>query len=336
VASSAQKRVTSLDVAREAGVARATVSYVLNRTPHQSIPEGTRQRVFDAATRLGYMPSAAARTLRRGRSDLVLCFLPAWPIGSAAGSFVSELTEAFDRRGLTLVFRTEGARSRSLREIWQEISPAAVLSHRPINPDDEEAMRAAGVQAVAILFSEVATSVGHMVRPDALIGRMQAEHLIAAGHSRLGYAYPDVPSLEDFAKPRLAGVEDACRDAAVAPPEVRPVALDAGAAAAAIQAWRSSETPITAVCAYNDETAQALLAGARLLDVVVPRDLAVIGVDDIPAACLTNPPLTTIAVDHRVEAERIVEIVMTSLRNDSPAQAPDETAMLRLVERESV
>jgi DNA-binding LacI/PurR family transcriptional regulator len=266
----------------------------------------------------------------------VLCFLPAWPIGSAAGSFVSELTEAFDQRGLTLVFRTEVAGSRSLREIWQEISPAAVLSHRPIDPDDEEAMRAAGVQAVAILFSEVGTSAGHLIRPDALIGRMQAQRLIAAGHSRLGYAYPAVPSLEDFAKPRLVGVEDACLDAAVARPDVRAVALDAGSAATAIQAWRSSEPPITAVCAYNDEIGQALLAGARLLDVVVPRDLAVIGVDDIPAASLTNPPLTTIAVDHKVEAERIVEVVTASLRNDAPAQTPDVTEMLQLVERESV
>lgn len=317
-------------------MARATVSYVLNRTPHQSIPEGTRQRVLEAATRLGYTPSAAARTLRRGRSDLVLCFLPASPIGSAAGSFVSELTEAFDRQGLTMVFRAEGAGSRIRKKIWQEISPAAVLSHRPIDPDDEGAMRAAGVQAVVILFSEISSSLGHVIRPDELIGRMQAEYLIAAGHGRLGYAYPNVSSLEDFAKPRLAGVEDACLDAAVTRPEVRAVALDARAAAAAIQSWRSAKAPITAVCAYNDEIAQALLAGARLLGVVVPQDLAVIGVDDIPAARLMDPPLTTIAVNHKTEAERIVEIVTTLLRNDAPNEAPDVTEMLRLVERESV
>lgn len=335
MATNAQKRVTSLDVAREAGVARSTVSYVLNRTPHQTIPEATRQRVFDAATRLGYMPSAAARTLRRGRSDLVLCFLPAWPIGSAAGSFVSELTEAFDRRGLTLVFRTEGAHSRSLTEIWQEMSPAAVLSYRPIDPDEENAMRAAGVHAVAILFSEVATSVGHSIRPDALIGRMQAQHLVAVGHTRLGYAFPAITSLEDFAKPRLGGVEAACLEAGVAQPDVRAVELDAGSAAAAIQAWRSQEEQITAVCAYNDEIAQALLAGARLLGVAVPRDLAVIGADDIPAAQLANPPLTTIAIDHRLEAERIVKIVTASLGSDDAAQEPDVAGMFRLVERES-
>jgi len=73
------RRPTSADVAREAGLSRATVGYVLNEVPHQSIPEPTRQRVFAAAAKLGYTPSAAARSLRSGRSNLVLCLLPDWP-----------------------------------------------------------------------------------------------------------------------------------------------------------------------------------------------------------------------------------------------------------------
>ena len=72
-------RVTGRDVAERAGVSRATVSYVLNDTPRQTISAGTRDRVREAATQLGYSPSAAARTLRTGRSDVVLCLLPGMP-----------------------------------------------------------------------------------------------------------------------------------------------------------------------------------------------------------------------------------------------------------------
>ncbi len=68
------RRVTSADVARVAGASRATVSYVPNQTTNQTIPDDTRDRVRAAALSLGYAPSAAARTLRTGRSDLAVAF----------------------------------------------------------------------------------------------------------------------------------------------------------------------------------------------------------------------------------------------------------------------
>ena len=70
------RRPTGADVARRAGLSRATVSYVLNDTPHQAIPEPTRQRVLAAAAELGYTPSAAGRALRSGHSEVVLLLLP--------------------------------------------------------------------------------------------------------------------------------------------------------------------------------------------------------------------------------------------------------------------
>src|SRR3954454_5418345 len=100
---STRRRVTSADVARVAGVSRATVSYVLNDTPHQTISAGTRNRVLAAAARLGYAPSAAARTLRTGRSDLVLCLLPDWPIGQEVCSLLGNLPTALARSGLSFV-----------------------------------------------------------------------------------------------------------------------------------------------------------------------------------------------------------------------------------------
>src|SRR6185312_14686232 len=97
------RRVTSADVAREAGLSRATVSYVLNDTPHQKIPDETRQRVLATAARLGYAPSAAARALRSGRSELVLCLLPDWPMGPQVGEMLEHLSSSLAQYGLTFV-----------------------------------------------------------------------------------------------------------------------------------------------------------------------------------------------------------------------------------------
>ena len=70
-----QGRVTSEDVARASGVSRATVSYVLNNDPRQSIPQETRERVLKVARELGYRPFTAARILRAGYSRIVLVVL---------------------------------------------------------------------------------------------------------------------------------------------------------------------------------------------------------------------------------------------------------------------
>src|SRR3954447_11730402 len=87
-----RRRVTATDVAREAGVSQATVSYVLNDTPGQTIPEQTRQRVRAAMDRLAYTPHAAARALRRGHSDTVLFVLPDWPLGASLVAVIEGLT----------------------------------------------------------------------------------------------------------------------------------------------------------------------------------------------------------------------------------------------------
>src|SRR5918998_6487296 len=76
------QRVTSADVAKAAGVSRATVSYVLNGV-HDRISEPTRERVYDAAERLGYVPNAVASALRAGRTEIVLLAVPSWPLGPA-------------------------------------------------------------------------------------------------------------------------------------------------------------------------------------------------------------------------------------------------------------
>jgi DNA-binding LacI/PurR family transcriptional regulator len=67
------------------------------------------------------------------------------------------------------------------------------------------------------------------------------------------------------------------------------------------------------VCAYNDEVALAILAGARLLGLNVPADLAVIGVDDIPPARLAAPPLTTVTTDQSAVATHLCETVLAAM-----------------------
>jgi DNA-binding LacI/PurR family transcriptional regulator len=326
------RRVTSADVAAMAGVSRATVSYVLNDTPHQTISAGTRGRVLDAAASLGYAPSAAARTLRTGRSDVVLCLLPDWPIGQEVGDLLANLSTALARHGLTFVAHPGSREDRPISNIWKAITPAAVLAFADFSDGEIDAMRSAGVALVVALLGRTRQSRGELEVPQQRVGRLQAAHLIGAGHTRLGYAYPDDARVRIFADPRLDGARSACAAANIEAPLVRTVPLDPAAAATAVAGWRAAGA--TAICAYNDEVALAVLAGLRRAGLAAPGDLAVIGVDDIPAGRLADPALTTITTDLAAVAEHLAATLVATI-NGHPEPAAAATDIVQVIRRAS-
>jgi DNA-binding LacI/PurR family transcriptional regulator len=326
------RRVTSADVARVAGVSRATVSYVMNATPSQTISPGTRTRVLDAAARLGYAPSAAARALRTGRSDVVLCLLPDWPIGPEVGALLGNLSKALARAGLTFVAHPGNREDRPIAEIWKAITPAAVLAFTDFSDDEIDAMRSAGVALVVALLGRSRQRRGELEVPQHLVGRLQAGRLAGRGHTRLGYAFPDDDRVRFFADPRLAGVRAACADLGLAAPAVETVALDPVAAAAAVRRWRAGG--VTGVCAYNDEVALAVLAGLRSAGLSAPAGLAVIGVDDIAVARLADPPLTTVTTDQVAVAAHLAATVLAAITGAPPPPSP-MTDLVQVVARDS-
>jgi DNA-binding LacI/PurR family transcriptional regulator len=317
-----RSRPTSADVAREAGVSRATVSYVLNDTPHQKIPEKTRLRVLKAAADLGYTPSAAARVLRSGRSEVILLLLPDWPIGPAVGQLLETMSTTLADAGLTLVVHPRARAGRSVTEIWKAITPAAVVAFDEFDEQDAATMHAAGVQLVVALLGRSPRRGFELEFPQQRIGRLQVEHLAATGHRNIGFAWDPDPRLDTFARARLSGARQACAELGLHDPDVRTVQLNAVSAAEAVAGWRSATPAVTGICAYNDETALAVLAGLRRLSLSAPHDLAVVGVDDIPAAALADPPLTTVVADQRPMAEHIARSIVANLNDGTVPPLP--------------
>ncbi|MET8976408.1 LacI family DNA-binding transcriptional regulator [Streptomyces sp. NPDC004539] len=324
-------RVTATDVAKEAGVSQATVSYVLNDAAGQKISDQTRERVLAAVARLGYKPSAAARALRLGRSDLVLMFLPGVPIGDTLTALVERLGEALEPHGLTLVTRRE--RHSPLKALWGELTPAVVIMTYGA-PDEEAArMRSAGIDVVTIAL-EAPEHGECLVIPQRRIGAMQVRRLVETGHRHIGYAAPGDPRVRDFFELRLAGAREECAASGLEPPVVYDVPLSVPAAAEAARRWHTALPAVTGVCAYNDQTAFALLAGARRVGLTAPGDLAVVGVDNDKLAPFATPPLTT--VDNNMDAVVgwFVKVIVGRLDGRRPAELP-ETVPVTLVVRES-
>jgi len=298
------KRVTSVDVARAAGVSQTTVSFVLNDKPGQSIPEATRLRILEVARQLDYRPHGSARALAAGRSDIVLLSVPDLPLGQGLSRFIEEMAAALADQGLTLVAHLAGAHGRPLADVCATVNASAVVGLASFDDDTVQALYRAGADVV------LPVGMNHEVASRE-IGRIQADYLIGRGHRRLGYALPAEPGLREMAEGRLAGAVQACAAAGLEPPVARSLSLDVAPAAAAVAEWAAR--PVTAVCAFNDEAALAVLAGMRVHGLTAPGDLAVMGVDDLPAARLTAPPLTTIGFDLRQSGRVRAEMVVASL-----------------------
>lgn len=325
-------KVTAKDVARVAGVSQATVSYVINDTPSQRISPDTRDRVLSAVAELGYTPSAAARALRKGSSDVVLLAMPNLPIGPTIASLIDRLEDDLESTGLSLITRRISDRH-PLDSLWRQISPAAVVAWTEVPPQLERDMTASGIFVAQTLWAP-RSGEATLTVPQHLIGRLQAEHLAVAGHSSIGYAAPADARVEGFLRLRLDGVRTSCVELGLDLPVVQFVPLDVASAADAVRAWRAASPPVTGVCAYNDEVAFAVLAGMRELGLTAPTDMAVIGVDNIALAPFASPPLTSIDQNEEILADHLAALIRAGIAGE-PLPAMPRSESVSVIVRES-
>ncbi|MFD9687177.1 LacI family DNA-binding transcriptional regulator [Kitasatospora sp. NPDC059146] len=295
---------TSADVARLAGVSRATVSFVLNDTAGGRVSERTRTRVRAAAEQLGYVPHAGARSLRAGRTGLVLVVGDAVPIGPLFSGFYREFQEALHGHGYTAVLLgpSQGAGDAAART-WAELRPTAVLClARDLTPDGVRILRRSGTRAVLTLGVPPVPGAHALTMDQREVGAVAAAHLLERGRRRIGVVLPEDRALDVFSDARLAGARAAVAataDSGSGPGTgavVEPLRLAYTEASAAALAERCRALGLDALFGYNDE--YAVLAQRALQDagVDVPAAVAVVGADDLLLARLVRPRLSSVRV----------------------------------------
>lgn len=325
MATVAGRRVTAADVAREAGVSPATVGFVMNRTKGQTISEATRKRVLAASEKLNYKPHQAARALRSGRNKIVLLVLPDWPLEHSLRTNLDVLTHELASHGYTLVTYTPLSDS-TATPLWAILEPAVVIGYGQFSAEDLADMKSVGIRNI------ISDEGGERSPSEFRSGpTLQAEHLLDLGHTRLGFACPVDPRLEEFAAARLELVRQVCSEAGVPLPIARQVDYQDGSAASALTAWR--ESGVTAVVAYNDETAADVISAAARQGMHIPEDLSVIGHDDSPLAARYLPSISSVAVDMEQLGMYTAAIALHHAEGHPHPDIPADTA--KIVQRES-
>ncbi|MEU9859255.1 LacI family DNA-binding transcriptional regulator [Streptomyces sp. NPDC047971] len=325
---------TSADVARLAGVSRATVSYVLNNTEAVRISEPTRRRVREAAEELGYVPHAAARSLRAGHSRMVLLPTARVPVGPLYGTFLNELQWALRRLDYTVVqYGSLGLDGDEAARAWAELRPVAVVSFGEVEltPNGVEILKRSGAKAVITVGPRRVEGTHALVMDQGRVGRVATEHLVGRGRRRIGVVVPEEPGLEMFSGPRLDGARQAVAgtDAVVVP---LPLRYEEESANELAGRWRA--LGLDAVFAYNDEYAMLLMRALQDAGVLVPEETAVVGCDDLLLGRLLRPRLTTVRID-MVIGRRLAELVDGAVRDPEGTPEARDLMASQLVPRES-
>ncbi|NGO13263.1 LacI family transcriptional regulator [Streptomyces sp. HC44] len=330
----AQRSVpTSADVARLAGVSRATVSYVLNNATAVRISEPTRRRVHQAARELGYVPHAAARSLRAGHSRMVLMPAPTVPVGPLYSQFFNELQWALSRLDYTVVqYGSVGLQGDEAARAWAELRPVAVLvPGSGLGPQGVAVLKRSGARAVLTLGPERVEGAHALLMDHSVVGRSAGAHLLARGRRRVGVVVPEDPGLEIFSKPRLEGVRLALRGTDATVTEV-PLAYDEESAARLAGRWRA--LGLDAVFTYNDEYAMLLMRALQDEGIGIPDETAVIGADDLMLGRLLRPRLSTVHIE-LPSGQELAELVDRAVRDFGAAPETHEVLGATVLHRAS-
>lgn len=321
--SSTDRRVTAADIARSLGISRATVGFVLNDTPGQTISPATRERVLAEASRLGYRPHQAARALASGQSRIVLLILPDWPLEHSLSSHLEEASLALDEAGYSLVTWTHHAGGKA-RPLWETLQPDVVMSITPLDSETAAAIRRGGAVVVSSDDPSAPTQpIGYETGP-----ALQIEHLAARGHRSIVYAESDDPRIADLVAERAALAVSAAASAGVTLTrevvgEIEP---------SQVAAWAASG--VTAVAGYNDDVAARVLNAALRAGLDVPAAFAVVGHDDAPISRLLLPALSTVRVDN-AGLGRFFAAVALHAATGSPAPVAGPETRAQLITRAS-
>ncbi|CAH0179901.1 LacI family DNA-binding transcriptional regulator [Microbacterium sp. CFBP9023] len=317
-----ERRTTAADVAKSVGLSRATVGFVLNDTPGQTIPEVTRQRVLAEAKRLGYRPHTAARALASGRSQLVLLVLPDWPMDFSLRRNIEEASLALDEAGYALITYTPHPTG-AARPLWEVLQPDVVMSLQPLTDEQIGGIRAADISRIVPNPATVAAEQRWVEEGP----RLQITHLADEGHRQILFAGLRDPRLADLVESRFRSATEAANRLSLQPlrrADIDHLDPDIGDL---VRSWR--EEGVTAVAGYNDDVAATVVGAALRAGMAVPQDLAVIGHDDTPTASMIHPQLSTIRVDTAGLGRYMAALALSAIDETAPPTAgPEFTATL--------
>lgn len=331
---------TQQDVARLAGVSRTTVSYVLNDNPSIAIPPETRQRILDAASQLGYAPNRAAQTLRTQKTltiagiieDITNPFHPAFERG---------IQDVAEQHGYDLImYNTDGdvdKERKALQSVLEGRADGVVGSFYHMQIDDFMPLLQRGIPVARLNGADAEALTEYpldtLILDNIAAAQIAVEHLIERGHTIIAILAGMNPPREG----RLRGYRQALEKYNLTFDErlVESDNFSVEEGKRGMSALLSRLPRPTAVFAASDLLAMGAMITIRQAGLRIPQDMAVVGFDDIFAAELVTPPLSTVAQFQDQLGQRAAQMLFERLSGEYTGSGRHEVMPFELIIRES-
>lgn len=317
---------TLADIGALTGVSGSTVSRILNSASSTvPIAPETRRRVLAAARELGYRPNLHARRLRGAPTMLLGAIVRDFSDPFFAGA-LEMLTAESMAHGYNVVLGHALAQAEGSVELptvleTRQTDAILLLGDMQDQPRLLADLRSSAVPVVAMWQGSSPIEFPTADVDEKAGTRLGLEHIASLGHSRIAYVSARLPggntnredAYADFMTGRFGGVVDGY---------LQRVDNTLGGGEAALTALLALPEPPTAIVASTDLAAVGALHGAHRAGLVVPRDVSVLGFDDIPIAAYTVPALTTMRMPVAEMVADAVERAVTLARDPRASRDP--------------
>ncbi len=330
-------RANIREVARQAGVSIATVSYIINNKPC-NVSQETRERVLRVVDELNYVPNSLARSIFKKTTNVIGFAFNYTAENVILDPFLSVaflgVSEGARRHGQDLLLHT------SLPTFEEMESMSAFLDNRiegllVLNPRRQDRLlnylAGKGLPTVAICVDDAPQGIGYVGVDEQSGARKAVEHLIELGHRRIAHIRGPAVSMGAWA--REQGYRAALEAAKIPfdPELVIPGSFhEAGGAKAAKTIARMNPRP-TAILACNDRAAFGAIGEFRKAGLTVPEDISMVGFDDLPIPGTPADFLTTVHHPVRdiakVAVETLVRIINGAPPSDCRIKFPAELVL---------
>ncbi|MEK5236512.1 LacI family DNA-binding transcriptional regulator [Paenibacillus sp. FSL L8-0470] len=326
----AKQRVTLVQVAKDAGVSPATVSHFMNGNFHRMGPE-TREKISDSITKLGYQVNPVAKSLITGKMHTIGLVLS----NSTYDGYFEDLYFLHFAKVLKQQLKTMGYKLILLDfdEIFMNIQMVDGIIVKATLETEKFMPRLMDLNVPVITIGRHNLSYGaHIVRVnDYQCGQTGVDHLMSRGYQKiiiLTYPHGQVPGFDD----RLNGASQSMQEKGNLTTVITGDMTESFGYETVMQLGKNGQLPQALFC-LNDITAIGVLKACKDLNLSVPENLAVLGVDDMPTV---SELLSLSTIRHPINelAQNASELMIQSIESKGePAQPVDRMFPIELMAR---